>query len=1470
MKLKFFDSTLLVIVVAILLFNPKLAECHDFGGPSVPGGPPGNALNRDKPRNQTAGGEISLFDGSESFTTVDLIVQGIFPIIISRTYNSRSTYDTPLGYGWDHQYNTRLFTYSDGSVVIRWNTGLKTRFVPSGGTFISTDNSPGKLVKNQDQSFTFYTPSGRRFHFDLRGCLDRVTDTNGNYLAFTYTTEKKPLVGKSPFSVDPSRSQIVSYEYRLTKVEEGTIDGLTGRFVNLSYDPTTGRLLSVTDFSGRTITYQHDSNGNLIRINYPKNLFHSFTYEDTNDTHNVTSFMKGYKSGDTDITTVLFKNTYDDQDRVIRQVHAGGSLEIEYTIPLAKTIVTRTIKNSEGTTLHNFQNTYEFNSSGYLIRYTDDKGNITEYSRDANNNVVRKTIWENTGTVSAPHLIKFSSVYYQYDASQKMVSTQITLDDGEILKWAFAYDHGWLQSCILSSSKFPGKVRSVIREFDYNNEGYPRYVKKQSILISNTVTPQYLSVQYEHNRYGQITAIVYDNGDRQEITYSNGFIIAVDGVEYVRSSDGRGYVVQVKDTTNKFSTINYDDLGRPVSITNPLGEQVILTYEGWNLTTIEKGKTSTLPGHKIFLSYDDFGRLISRTVDLDGTPSLGIYYSYDSADNLLSEKDAIGNEISYSYDSKNRLKLISYPHSQTLSYDYDVAGNIIKITDQSGNYIAYDYDKYNRIVKVSDTLGNSISYAHEFDNISKITDTNGNISYYHYDMAGRMISFTSPLNAKEYYEYDSKGRVSRKIDANGVQSDYVFDSQDRITKITIHSNPQRVLEFTYEDNNLHAYTDSAISSNPIYTYSYDALNRVIRCDNNLINKTLEYSYNRFGMRDGLTLRETNGAILFSYSYGYDSADRLTSITEQPSLEYTLGYDTLGRLATIEYPNGITASITYNDFARIQSLIYRKADQTAIETYQYQYNGMGIPNVTQDSSGTTNYTYDTTGRLLTASYPVSSGLTNESYTYDSLGNRLSSETFSDWRYNAINALTHYGNTDYTHDMKGNTLSKTTGTGITSYTFDSMDRLTRISSTGLSASYLYDLGNRRIQKNVNGNIKWFMYDGYLPLAEFDENGDLTRRYCFIPGSNTLLSLTDGNTHYHVLNDFLNVPRQIVDESQQIVWAANYQSFGSMYVNDDVDGDDNHVTLNLRFPGQYYDQESGLHYNFYRYYDPETGRFLSMDPVQKSVFSPDNLNRYIYAYNSPMLYIDPDGRENWWSNFAWYAFQEFTSPTRTWRNFSDAIRGKMGGTVQASAIVGTVFLATSGGYLFYASGAAAATGNILLSVGRGALSLGGRIALSGGRALAWTLRTSMSGLRVIYNSARVMGGYLTRRITTFYYSSFLPSLVLYGFRQPNGMPANVSDTVEDFGNLLVNTYGYLTGVDTGPPVTGDPHATSTIPGFLNTILFVIPYGLQDEGTETDGLWNAAGDAANWVINHVPPPPSRPFSTNPSSRGWAPTYVK
>ncbi|HEC32601.1 MAG TPA: hypothetical protein ENI41_08930 [Deltaproteobacteria bacterium] len=215
-------------------------------------------------------------------------------------------------------------------------------------------------------------------------------------------------------------------------------------------------------------------------------------------------------------------------------------------------------------------------------------------------------------------------------------------------------------------------------------------------------------------------------------------------------------------------------------------------------------------------------------------------------------------------------------------------------------------------------------------------------------------------------------------------------------------------------------------------------------------------------------------------------------------------------------------------------------------------------------------------------------------------------------------------------------------------------------------------------------------------------------------------------------------------------------------------------------------------------------------------------------------------------------------------------MGGTVQASAIVGTVFLATSGGYFFYASGAAAATGNILLSVGRGALSLGGRIALSGGRALAWTLRTSMSGLRVIYNSARVMGGYLTRRITTFYYSSFLPSLVLYGFRQPNGMPANVSDTVEDFGNLLVNTYGYLTGVDTGPPVTGDPHATSTIPGFLNTILFVIPYGLQDEGTETDGLWNAAGDAANWVINHVPPPPSRPFSTNPSSRGWAPTYVK
>lgn len=111
-----------------------------------------------------------------------------------------------------------------------------------------------------------------------------------------------------------------------------------------------------------------------------------------------------------------------------------------------------------------------------------------------------------------------------------------------------------------------------------------------------------------------------------------------------------------------------------------------------------------------------------------------------------------------------------------------------------------------------------------------------------------------------------------------------------------------------------------------------------------------------------------------------------------------------------------------------------------------------------------------------------------------------------------------------------------------------------------------------------------------------------------------------YYH--NDHLGTPQAMTNSSGVVVWQADYRPFGEAAVNEDPDGNGVPTRNNLRFPGQYYDAETGLHYNWHRYYEAQTGRYLQPDPIGLR----GGPNPYIYAYDNPINYIDPDGRFVW----------------------------------------------------------------------------------------------------------------------------------------------------------------------------------------------------------------------------------------------------
>jgi RHS repeat-associated protein len=180
----------------------------------------------------------------------------------------------------------------------------------------------------------------------------------------------------------------------------------------------------------------------------------------------------------------------------------------------------------------------------------------------------------------------------------------------------------------------------------------------------------------------------------------------------------------------------------------------------------------------------------------------------------------------------------------------------------------------------------------------------------------------------------------------------------------------------------------------------------------------------------------------------------------------------------------------------------------------------------------------------------------------------------------------------------------------------------------AEYYYDPFGKRLWKNVSGSKTYFIYADEGLVGEVDENGIETRSYGYKPSSiwsTDPLFMKHSGTYYFYHNDQLGTPQKITSANGAVVWAAKYETFGKSSIDSSST-----VTNNLRFPGQYYDQETGLNYNYQRYYDPETGRYFSIDPI--GIKSEGSNHLYLYCLNNPLTLIDPKGEEqDCTSNFA-----------------------------------------------------------------------------------------------------------------------------------------------------------------------------------------------------------------------------------------------
>ena len=493
------------------------------------------------------------------------------------------------------------------------------------------------------------------------------------------------------------------------------------------------------------------------------------------------------------------------------------------------------------------------------------------------------------------------------------------------------------------------------------------------------------------------------------------------------------------------------------------------------------------------------------------------------------------------------------------------------------------------------------------------TDANNHTTTFEYDREGRRVKRTLPMGMSETFAYDSVGNLASRTNFKGETTTYAYDAMNRLTQKTPDTRlNQPAVVFTYGPTGQRTSMTDATGTT---TYTYDLRDRLK--SKVTPNGTLTYTYSATGGLTRMTSSNSNGV---SVSYTDDVLNRLSTVTDNHQLATTsYSYDANGNLANFTHPNGVQSTFTYNSLNRLTNLGVSKAAPLAGYTYTLGAAGNRL-SVAELSGRQISYTYDGLYRLTTES--VSSDPTASSngvigYTYDAVGNRLSRSSTvaavpsSTHTYDANDRLT-----DGTYDVDGNLL---TSAG-TAYNYSFEDRLSEVN--GGAVSFAYDGDGNRVAKTVGGVTTNYLVDslnhtGYAQVVEEIVNGSVRRVYTYGHDLISQRLLTGGSwsTSYFGYDGAGSV-RFLTDPSGAVTDTYDYDAFGILVARTGTTPND------YLYGGEQFDPNVGFYYLRARYMNPATGRFLTRDTHEGTVFEPLTLHKYLYVANDPVNKADPSG--------------------------------------------------------------------------------------------------------------------------------------------------------------------------------------------------------------------------------------------------------
>ena len=865
---------------------------------------------------------------------------------------------------------------------------------------------------------------------------------------------------------------------------------------------------------------------------------------------------------------------------------------------------------------------FSYSAEGYLRNITDSAGRHLRVEYDVRNGRIME-IWAPHPENADEEIILAS---YDYDAEGNMIRQRNAVGDAMLyeyagrlivketwrngLSWYFEYDdtgigarciHTWGGDGIYNHKlKFMNGLTEVLDSHDkltvYHhrdglvylkidaNGGEHRWKYDTDRKLLQETDPAGNSYLYKYNRWGNCT----DNSDP-----GGGSVSAV----FFRKGALRNRPISVTTADGGTWMFGYDDKGNVMKRTNPEGAETKIEYrEG----------------------------LVSRVTDPYGVMTT---LSYDKDGNLTEVADSRGNVLRYRYDRIGRCLRVTNPKGAEQVRKYDLVGRVVEVEDFDGNHIFLTYDGIDNLVEYRDNL-QQVEY--RYAGMWKLTsrrDSRGVVAF-RYDGEERLRKVINERRQCYDFDLDNTGNVISEVGFDGKRRIYKRDIAGRVVSEKLPSGTER--EYEYDAASRVTRVSYVTTDEPDQTYQYGISGRLVEAVRG--ESRVEFTYNTLGLpvtetTDGetitrtydkvgqiLSLQSTLGADLkyerneYGELVGFKASDGCGEDGGAWHSEHR--YDTLGFEVERMLPGGVVRSFAYDNIGRLVDARTRKDARTR-HMRRYCWGVADRLLSTEDSKrGTTRYGYTPNGQLEFAEYPDGTQQWRKS---DILGNLYPDPDCTIRRFLKGGVMEQDGKWHYEYDKDGNLTERYIGSGKWldgkkehwRYRWNADGSLAKvIRPDGEEVGFTYDALGRRLSKTFGTVVTRWLWNGNVPLHQWKQQRTYLHRYerwetdekrhartlwlfdeeSFVPAA----MIKEGKT-YSILTDHLGTPTETYDTEGNEVWSRVLDFNGNV-----IEETGNKGMIPFLFQGQYYDRETELAYNRFRYYSPQIGMYVSQDPI------------------------------------------------------------------------------------------------------------------------------------------------------------------------------------------------------------------------------------------------------------------------------------